>query len=87
MGPVYIAFSANALDDEADVEIVPSHRTYTRIAPDADAIDAAADILAEARNPVLIVGDRGGAVGVALTRQSGLLNHSARRCMPVSIHR
>ena len=60
MGPVYVAFSANALDDEADVEIVPSHNTYARIAPDASAIDAAASILAEAENPALIVGDRVG---------------------------
>ncbi len=60
MGPVYVAFSANALDDEADVEIVPSHKTYTRVSPDVSAIDAAAHILADAENPVLIVGDRVG---------------------------
>ena len=60
MGPVYVAFSANALDDEADVEIVPSHMTYARTAPDASAIDEAANILADAQNPVLIVGDRVG---------------------------
>ncbi len=60
MGPVYVAFSANALDDEADVEIVPSHRTYARTAPDANAIDQAVSILADAHNPVLIVGDRVG---------------------------
>ncbi len=59
-GPVYVAFSANALDDDADVEIVPSDKTYTRIAPDANAIDDAADILADAKNPALIVGDRVG---------------------------
>ncbi len=59
-GPVYVAFSANALDDEADVEIAGSHRVYGRIAPDRDAIDAAANILADAENPVLIVGDRVG---------------------------
>ena len=60
MGPVYVAFSANALDDEADVEIVPSHKTYSRVAPDADAIQEAAEILANAENPVIIVGDRVG---------------------------
>ena len=59
-GPVYVSFSANALDDEADVEIVPSHKTYTRIAPDASAVEAASKILADADNPVLIVGDRVG---------------------------
>ena len=65
MGPVYVAFSANALDDEADVEIVRSHKTYARISPDASAIDDAASILADAENPVLIVGDRVGQSGGA----------------------
>ena len=60
MGPVYVAFSANALDDEAEVEIVPSHRAFTRTSPDANAIDEAVSILADAHNPVLIVGDRVG---------------------------
>ena len=60
MGPVYVAFSANALDDEAEVEIVPSHRAFTRTSPDANAIDEAVSILADAQNPVLIVGDRVG---------------------------
>ena len=65
MGPVYVAFSANALDDEADVEIVPSHKTYGRIAPDSGAIDAAVGILADSENPVLIVGDGVGQSGAS----------------------
>ena len=65
MGPVYVAFSANALDDEADVEIMGSHTTYARTSPDASAIDEAAGILADAENPVLIVGDRVGQSGGA----------------------
>ena len=65
MGPVYVAFSANALDDEADVEIGRSHKTYARVSPDASAIDDATSILAEAENPVLIVGDRVGQSGGA----------------------
>ena len=65
MGPVYVAFSANALDDEADVEIVPSHKTYGRIAPDTSAIDAAVGILADSENPVLIVGDGVGQSGAS----------------------
>ena len=59
-GPTYIAFSANALDDEADVEIIPSPEGYFRTAPDARAIQAAADALAAASNPALLVGDRVG---------------------------
>ena len=65
MGPVYVAFSANALDDVADVEIVRSHKTYARTSPDASAIDDAASMLADAENPVLIVGDRVGQSGGA----------------------
>ena len=65
MGPVYVAFSANALDDEADVEIVPSHNTYSRTAPDAGAIDEAVSILTDAEYPVLIVGDRVGQSGAS----------------------
>ena len=57
-GPVYIGFSANALDDEGDVEIAPSAPGYFRMAPDAQAISDASELLAGASNPVIIVGDR-----------------------------
>ena len=57
-GPTYVAFEANALDGEADVEIVPSSRGYFRVAPDRQAVEDAARILAEAKRPVMIVGDR-----------------------------
>ena len=57
-GPVYVAFSANALDDEAEVEIVPSSQGYFRTAPDAVAIDKASRMLEEAERPVMLVGER-----------------------------
>ena len=57
-GPVYVGFSANALDDEGEVEIVPSTSGYFRTAPDAQAIADASGLLADAANPVMIVGDR-----------------------------
>ena len=57
-GPVYLGFSANALDDEADIEVLPSQRGYFRIAPDAQAVAEASGLLADADNPVVIVGDR-----------------------------
>ena len=50
-GPVYVGFSANALDDEGEVEIVPSARGYHRIAPDAGAIADASAILSDAQTP------------------------------------
>ena len=56
-GPVYVGFSANALDDEAKVEIVPSPQGYRRLRPDPAAVDEAAKVLAEAVNPVMLVGD------------------------------
>jgi len=65
MGPTYLSFSANALDDEADVEIVPSPEGYFRTAPDSRAIQDASDILANASNPVIIVGDRVGQSGAS----------------------
>ena len=57
-GPVYIGFSANALDDEGEVEIVPSPAGYFRMAPDAQAVADASAMLANASNPAIIVGDR-----------------------------
>ena len=57
-GPTYVAFSANALDDEADVEIVPSPQGYFRTAPDSRAIEEASRMLAEASHPIMLVGER-----------------------------
>ena len=57
-GPVYVAFSANALDDEGEVEIAASPEGYHRIAPDERAVRDAARLLAGAYNPALLVGDR-----------------------------
>ena len=65
-GPVYVGFSANALDDEAEVEILPSSMGYFRTGADIQAIDAAARMLVEASNPIIVVGDRlGKSVGTA----------------------
>jgi benzoylformate decarboxylase len=57
-GPTYVAFSANALDDEADMEIVPSPAGYFRTAPDGSAIEEASRMLAGASNPMMVIGDR-----------------------------
>ena len=57
-GPVFVGFAANALDDEADVEIVPSAEGYFRMGPDSRAIEEAARTLAASSQPVMIVGDR-----------------------------
>ena len=57
-GPTYVAFAANALDDEAEMDIVPSPKGYFRTGPDKAAIEEATRLLAGASNPVIIVGDR-----------------------------
>ena len=57
-GPTYVGFSANALDDEADVDIVPSAEGYFRIVPDSRAVEDAARMLATTSRPIMVVGDR-----------------------------
>ena len=57
-GPTFVGFSANALDGQADVEIIPSPRGYFRMAPDPRAIESAARILSTASSPTMIVSDR-----------------------------
>ena len=59
-GPTFVGFSANALDGEADVDIVTSKEGYYRLAPDNRAIEDAARVLAAAERPVMVVGDRVG---------------------------
>ncbi|MAO89514.1 MAG: hypothetical protein CL880_03130 [Dehalococcoidia bacterium] len=57
-GPTFIAFSANSLDGEADMDIVSNSEGYFRIPADEEAIGAAANILLESKNPIMLVGDR-----------------------------
>ena len=57
-GTSFISFSANALDDKAEVDIVPSPQTYMRIRPDKQAIENAARIMSAATNPIIVLGDR-----------------------------
>ena len=59
-GPAFVGFAANALDEEADVDIMASGESYSRLAPDKRAIEDAAALLAAATNPLLVVGDRVG---------------------------
>lgn len=61
-GPVFLAFPMDTLDQEADVEIVPTSYTRWRSRPDPAAVAEAAEHLLAARNPMIMVGD-----GVALS--------------------
>ncbi len=57
-GPVFLALPWNVLDEEADVDFVPSSDGYFRIRPDAQALEKASEILANTQNPLMVVGDR-----------------------------
>ena len=57
-GPVFVAVSTNAFDDYADIDISPSVPIYADPLPEPGAIEKAAELLANAKNPLLVVGDR-----------------------------
>jgi benzoylformate decarboxylase len=57
-GPVYVGFTANALEGIAEMNIVPSSQIYDATKPDPDGIREATNLLIKSRNPLLIVGDR-----------------------------
>jgi benzoylformate decarboxylase len=57
-GPTFVAFTPNALDEEADVSINAGTSKYTQVGPDPQAIEAAIAVLAAAERPVMLVGDR-----------------------------
>jgi benzoylformate decarboxylase len=57
-GPTYVSFAANALEDSADVEIAVSMPGHHRTLPDPVGVEAAAELLANAANPVMFTGDR-----------------------------
>lgn len=80
-GPVFLSLPWNVLDEEEDVDIVPSSLGYHRIRPDATAVEKAARLMAKAENPLLLVGDRvaqSGAVSeaVALAELIGARVHA-----------
>ncbi|MDO8751550.1 MAG: thiamine pyrophosphate-binding protein [Dehalococcoidia bacterium] len=80
-GPVFLSLPWNVLDEEEDVDIVPSSPGYHRIRPDATAVEKAARLMAKAQNPLLLVGDRvaqSGAVSeaVALAELLGARVHA-----------
>ncbi|MBI4199456.1 MAG: thiamine pyrophosphate-binding protein [Chloroflexi bacterium] len=57
-GPVFLSLPWNVLDEEDEVEIAPSSPIYPRVRPDAEAVEKAAALLARARHPLLLLGDR-----------------------------
>ncbi len=57
-GPVYVGFTANALEGMAEMNIIPSSPVYDNTKPDPEGIKEATDLLMKSQNPLLIVGDR-----------------------------
>ena len=57
-GPVYVGFSANALEAEAEMNIVPSSKMHDSYRPDTNGIEKAVSLIMSAKNPMMMVGDR-----------------------------
>ncbi|HEU0020352.1 MAG TPA: thiamine pyrophosphate-binding protein, partial [Dehalococcoidia bacterium] len=57
-GPVYVGFTANALEGSAEMNIIPSRKVYDATSPDPEGITEAASLLMAARRPIMMVGDR-----------------------------
>ena len=59
-GPVYVGLTSNALDGEAEMNIIPSSQVYDAGGPDPAGIAQAAEILAGSERGIMIIGDRVG---------------------------
>ena len=57
-GPVYVGFTANALEAEAEMNIVPSSKMHDSYRPDSRGIEEAVKLIMEAKRPMMMVGDR-----------------------------
>jgi benzoylformate decarboxylase len=57
-GPVFLSLPGDVLNDEADLDLGAPTRVAPRHRGDAEAVDAAARLLAAAENPVLTAGDQ-----------------------------
>jgi benzoylformate decarboxylase len=57
-GPAFVAMSANAFDDEAEMDLIPSAQVDISPSADPRSIDEVCGLVAGAERPILIVGDR-----------------------------
>jgi benzoylformate decarboxylase len=57
MGPVFVSLPMDILDAPNNEDVLPTSFLETRTAPQPELIDAAAHLLAEAQNPMIIMGD------------------------------
>ena len=56
-GPVFLSLPGDILKNDADIDLMEPTRIAPRMRGDADAVAAAADLLAKAQHPVLVAGD------------------------------
>lgn len=56
-GPVFLSLPVNLLEERAEMEFPPVTRVGPRVRGDRDSIEAAARLLATAKNPAIIAGD------------------------------
>jgi benzoylformate decarboxylase len=56
-GPVFLSLPGDILKNEEDIDLMAPSRVAPNVRADRDAIAAAAAVLAEARNPVIMAGD------------------------------
>jgi benzoylformate decarboxylase len=56
-GPVFLSLPGDILKDEGDLDLMTPTRIAPRLRGDAAAIAAAAEVLAQAKHPVIIAGD------------------------------
>jgi len=76
-GPTFVAMSANAFDDVAEMDLVPSSKVDISPSPDLQLVDQICGLVAGAERPILIVGDRvvdtnGTAAAVAAAEAGGM---------------
>ncbi|HSO74835.1 MAG TPA: thiamine pyrophosphate-binding protein, partial [Blastocatellia bacterium] len=56
-GPVFVSLPVNLMEERVDITFPPLTEIGSRVSGDTDKIEAAAGLLANARNPVIISGD------------------------------
>ena len=76
-GPTFVAMSANAFDDVAEMDLIPSAQVDISPSADPELIDQICGLIAGANRPILIVGDRvsdtnGTAAAVAVAEAGGM---------------
>jgi benzoylformate decarboxylase len=82
-GPVYVALSTNALDGEAEMELIPSSPMVTMGAADPEALASVTEVMAGSERAIMLLGNRvaksgGVAEAVRVAELLGLPVYTAR---------